>query len=43
MNDVFWNIFANSGNLDAFMAYKEYKKFKEDKEYGNIEGAGNRN
>ncbi len=26
MNDFFWNIFKTSGNIDAFMAYKEYKK-----------------
>ena len=28
MTDLFWNIFEKSGNLDAFMAYKEFSKVK---------------
>ncbi len=28
MTDLFWNIFEKSGNLDAFMAYKEFSEFK---------------
>ena len=26
MNDFFWNIFKTSGNIEAFMAYKDYTK-----------------
>lgn len=26
MKELFWNIFINSGNIDAFLAYKEYEK-----------------
>ncbi len=28
MTDLFWNIFEKSGNLDAFMAYKEFSRVK---------------
>ncbi len=28
MMDLFWNIFEKSGNLDAFLAYKEFSKIK---------------
>lgn len=24
MKDLFWNIFKTSGNIDAFLAYKEF-------------------
>jgi len=24
MTDFFWNLFEKSGNIDAFMAYKEF-------------------
>ena len=27
MTELFWNIFKKSGNLDAFLAYKEFSKF----------------
>ncbi len=30
MNDFFWNIFKTSGNIEAFMAYKDYKKGESD-------------
>lgn len=36
MTDLFWNIFKVSGNLDAFMAYKEFSELK-----NNIENTGN--
>ena len=25
MENLFWNIFKKSGDIDAFLAYKEYK------------------
>lgn len=28
MTDLFWNIFEKSGDLDAFMAYKEFSEIK---------------
>jgi len=28
MTDLFWNIFEKSGDLDAFMAYKEFSRIK---------------
>lgn len=29
MNDFFWNLFKQSGDINAFMAYREYKRFEE--------------
>ena len=26
MENLFWDIFKKSGNINAFLAYKEYKK-----------------
>ncbi len=26
MTELFWNIFKKSGNLDAFLAYKEFSE-----------------
>lgn len=26
MTDLFWNLFEKSGNIDAFMAYKEFNR-----------------
>lgn len=33
MEDLFWNIFKKSGDINAFLAYKEYsnKKYNNDK------------
>lgn len=28
MIDLFWNIFKKSGNIDAFLAYKEYNNYQ---------------
>ncbi len=30
MKNLFWNIFEKSGDINAFMAYKEYNKKFED-------------
>lgn len=30
MNDFFWNIFKTSGNIEAFMAYRDYTKGEND-------------
>lgn len=30
MTDLFWNIFKKSGNVEAFMAYKEFSRLKKD-------------
>jgi len=29
MTELFWNIFEKSGNLDAFLAYKEFSELKQ--------------
>lgn len=29
MGDLFWSIFEKSGNIDAFLAYKEYNNYEE--------------
>lgn len=26
MKELFWDLFKKSGNIDAFMAYREYEK-----------------
>ncbi len=28
MTELFWSIFEKSGNLDAFLAYKEFSELK---------------
>lgn len=32
MTDLFWSIFKKSGNIDAFLAYKEFDTFKQAQE-----------
>lgn len=27
MQDIFWSLFEKSGNIDAFMAYEEFKNY----------------
>jgi hypothetical protein len=29
MKDLFWKLFEKSGNIDAFLAYREYKNFEQ--------------
>lgn len=29
MKDFFWSLFEKSGSIDAFMAYREYRDFKQ--------------
>ena len=29
MTDLFWNIFKKSGNVDAFLAYREFSELKQ--------------
>lgn len=42
MKDLFWSIFAKSGNIDAFLAYKEFSNTRRTKEKNiNIESYKN--
>lgn len=30
MDNLFWSVFEKSGNIDAFLAYKEFKNTNEE-------------
>ncbi len=35
MYRLFWNVFVNSGSIDAFLAYREFESLNKDKENGS--------
>ncbi len=40
MKDIFWKLFEKSGNIDAFMAYRDFNK---DNKAENGENNNNKN
>ncbi len=42
MENLFWNLFEKSGNLDAFIAYKEFSKLKSNTNNINNECVSNK-
>lgn len=41
MKDIFWSLFEKSGNIDAFMAYKDFKNYKENENVKPFEEKNN--